>query len=161
MNRVPIAASRRVHRVHVQQCGGLRITLLRTSRNSGNENNEYCTRFCFLQLAVPQVNSNYHEQISIHDQLIVRISRNLRLCYSTRDDATVCNSSRHRQTDAVFRRGQSRDHRHSIVTTRAMPRKTYGNSARQVTRASTQIAGSTAVVVAVAVVDESAEAAIK
>ena len=34
----------------------------------------------------------------LHDQLIARISRRLRLCYSTRDDATVCGLRRLRLT---------------------------------------------------------------
>ena len=58
------SASRLVHRVHVQQCVGLRIALLHTSRNSGNENNAYCTRSRVLQLAALRVYSSYHEQIS-------------------------------------------------------------------------------------------------
>ena len=69
--------------------------------------------------------------------------------------------TRHRETDADSRRGKSRDPRHSTVTTQATERKIYGHSARQLARASTQIAGSVAVVVTVAVADKSAEAAIK
>ena len=293
-NRVPIAASRRLHRVHVQHCGELRIALLRTYHNSGNENNAYCTRSRFLQLSSPRVCSSCRKQISFirsprrmnleaiatvvldtrrcnslrleaasahcstsrryflrrdSHQLLVTISplvigtriraffRTGARCAGNSDFRSVrgrrgwtglragvsnCDSgtgatldaanaklrggrtlrlgrpvsfvryigvltagggvrsrsiwdrigdaegaaTRHRQTDTDSRRGQSRDFRHSTVTTRAIvagatARTANGDSARQMARTSMQIAGSAAVVTAVAVADESAETAIE
>ena len=97
-NRVMIASSRRVHRVHVQQWGGLRIVLMRTSRNSGNDNNAYCTRSRFLlwrrHECIRAITSRYY----LHDQLIARILKNLRLWSSKRDDPTICGSWRCRFT---------------------------------------------------------------